>query len=544
MCGRGTLEGVSLTPGIHPQDAFRPTSSEAEKAVWRALRAGMPPRWFGWHSLRIRDRYGYEGEGDFVLADPDRGFLVLEVKGGRIEQRDGRWFQNGEAMAKAPLEQATSLAQKLSRRLRDLGGTPPAFGAAICFPDVHVEDQPSQDNLTGRLIGKGELPYLADALPALMTRALPEARPPQGQWAAMLHRLWGETWVPSLGLGCRAREVAEQRLALDASQLEVVDGLLENDRALVEGGAGSGKTLVAAEVARRLAAAGQKVLLLCFTVPLQRWLSGRMAGTGVDVVSVSGLAKRLMDGSGQTAGEIIEGAAAWGEVFARASDVCRRDWDVVIVDEAQDLQFEAWVLVSNLSEGRRIFAFHDPGQGFWADRAPPRDLFRAFFRLPRQLRGTPGLRALSDRILGKPFDEAAIAEARADATIGVVTAPSQSSLPDKVGAEVDRLLSAGLEPGQIGIVSLRGQSAKEAVHNLPRVGRHIAVHADDPAMETILAADTFLRWKGLERPAIVVTDIPEGELGQLAIRLNIAVTRAMAFVRFVGTAPALGRIGV
>ena len=63
-------------------------------------------------------------------------------------------------------------------------------------------------------------------------------------------------------------------------------------------------------------------------------------------------------------------------------------------------------------------------------------------------------------------------------------------------------------------------------------------------METSLVADTFLRWKGLERPAIVVADLSEGDLRQLYIRLNIAVTRAMAFVRFMGTAGAISMTGV
>ena len=346
--------------------------------------------------------------------------------------------------------------------------------------------------------------------------------------------------MPSLALGTRAKEAQDQRLSLDPTQLEVLDGLLENDRALVQGGAGSGKTLVAVETARRFAAAGQKVLLLCFTVPLQKWLAARLEGSGVDVVTVSGLAKRLVDSSGgDPASPVITGVEAWGELFARASDHCSRDQDVVIVDEAQDLQFEAWVLVSNLAEGKRLFAFHDPGQGFWVDRKPPRDLFKAFYPLPRQLRGPPGIRALSDKILGKPFDAPALAAARADGTIGLVTAPSSTSVPDKIGAEVDRLLSAGLDVGQIGIVSLRGQLAEGTIPSRAQVGRHPIVRADDPAMETSLVADTFLRWKGLERPAIIVADLPEGALGQLDIRLNIAVTRAMAFVRFVGTNDAL-----
>ena len=48
-----------------------------------------------------------------------------------------------------------------------------------------------------------------------------------------------------------------------------------------------------------------------------------------------------------------------------------------------------------------------------------------------------------------------------------MTAPSASSVPDRVGAEVDRLLSGGVDLSRIGIASLRGQLAEGAVHTLP-----------------------------------------------------------------------------
>ena len=88
-------------------------------------------------------------------------------------------------------------------------------------------------------------------MPPVIERALPAAGEPRGAWIDQLHRLWGETWVPSLSLGTRAREVAERRFALDPVQLGILEGLLENERVLVQGGAGSGKTLLAAEAARR-----------------------------------------------------------------------------------------------------------------------------------------------------------------------------------------------------------------------------------------------------------------------------------------------------
>jgi hypothetical protein len=92
-------------------------------------------------------------------------------------------------------------------------------------------------------------------------------------------------------------------------------------------------------------------------------------------------------------------------------------------------------------------------------------------------------------------------------------------------------------------VSLRGRAA-QAGDVVASVAGHVPVPADAPDMEERLVADTFLRWKGLERPGIVVTDVPDDDLKQLPIRLNVALTRATVAVRVVGTREALGRIGI
>jgi len=222
--------------------------------------------------------------------------------------------------------------------------------------------------------------------------------------------------------------------------------------------------------------------------------------------------------------------------------VCEAEWDAVVIDEAQDLPEEAWLLVEKIARGRKLWAFCDPSQGYWPEREPPAELFAVPYNLPRQQRCPPGVQALANQVRGLPFDEAALAAARQDGTVGFVTAPSATSVPDKVGEEVDRLLSGGLAPGHIGIVSLRGQTPEGAIYNLPKVGRHATVHADHEEMENCLVADTFMRWKGLERPAIVVADLPEGELSQLQVRLNVALSRATVAVRCVGTAAALARL--
>jgi hypothetical protein len=96
---------MSLPLGLFPVKEWRPTSSEAEKKVYDALKSDLPKGWVAWHSLKVRTDKGYEGEGDFIIAVPHRGLLVLEVKGGNIEVNDGQWTQNSRKMNLPPREQ-------------------------------------------------------------------------------------------------------------------------------------------------------------------------------------------------------------------------------------------------------------------------------------------------------------------------------------------------------------------------------------------------------------------------------------------------------
>lgn len=529
-----------MAGAVHPSDAPRPADSEAEKAVWKALKARLPSGWTAWHSLRIRDRHGYLGEGDFVLAHPKRGLLVLEVKGGQVELRDGRWTSNGEPLKKAPLTQALDFLGKLVKRLDDWKCQPPAWGAAVAFPDVEYDEAPRQDDLREVLLGKAQLTWLEQCFDRIVERALPPPGAARGDWVRRLHELWGESWVPSLSLGTRARQARERRFALDDAQLMVLDGLAESDRVLIQGGAGTGKTLLAVEAARREAAAGRKVLLLCFTQPLRKWLAARLEGTGVEVQTVSGLAKSMAEAVDGPWRELdLTSSELWRRYYERAADVGEARWDAIVVDEAQDLLFEAWFFVRELAEGKRLWAFHDPGQAYWADRAPPADLFAATFKLTRGKRSPPGIQALAARYLGEPGDAAAIRRAVEDRSLALVPCDDASQVGKRVGAEVDRLLSEGIPLGDIGVVSLRGQTAEGAVHRLERLGRHAFVHADDEGMEERLVADSFLRWKGLERPVVIVADV-DSRTSRFATRMHIALTRALTAARIVGPAKAGG----
>ena len=86
-----------------PSDVKYFNGSEGEEKVYSALQDGLSNsvtvfysfRWLhpGEHRGVENDRIDAQGEGDFVLFDPTKGIIVIEVKGGYVWCGEGQWYQ-------------------------------------------------------------------------------------------------------------------------------------------------------------------------------------------------------------------------------------------------------------------------------------------------------------------------------------------------------------------------------------------------------------------------------------------------------------------
>jgi hypothetical protein len=507
----------------------------------RALATGLPTGWTAWHSLRVRSESGWEGEGDFVIAIPDRGMLVVEVKGGAIEVRDGQWLQNGGPMDRAPREQAHSFARLLVGKLAERSGaSAPRFEVATAFPTCPFSNPPRQGDLDGAVLGQQDLPYLREALESMRDRLFGDRPPPRdGRWIAALHELWGETWTPRLALGEHARLREQELVPLDRDQLRVLDMLRRNQRCLVTGGAGTGKTLLACEMWRRLRERGAKPVVLCFT----KALASALRASGIDdAFTVRELAAQLVAGAGI---DLQEGAApadwtaeTWELVplhaAADALESARSRFDAVVIDEAQDLSPNDWELVRGLSDGRALWGFADDSQGFWSDRPVPREMFGATFELWERYRCPEPLAKFADRYrAARPASVPPPARLPSAPPAGpiepidelrVVCLPSASALGQYVARELRKALSEGLPAKDIAVLSLGGQ-LKTDLCRADRIGDVVVRRADAPDADQHVVADTFLRFKGLERPLILVAELDRGRQ-RYDVRMHVALTRA------------------
>ena len=113
----------------------RPVS---EQIVFDAIRKNFPDEWYVFHSFdyvtRDLNRKRWDGEIDFLLYHPQKGMLVIEVKGGAVSYRNGQWYQEDRKMD--PVEQAKRNKYAVMRLLKETlhREVPLKFAHSVCFP--------------------------------------------------------------------------------------------------------------------------------------------------------------------------------------------------------------------------------------------------------------------------------------------------------------------------------------------------------------------------------------------------------------------------
>ncbi|UVE94406.1 NERD domain-containing protein [Dietzia sp. B32] len=300
-----------LVPSL--ADIERRAESNAERTFARLLqRTEGDTDAVAFHSVRLREhRYKQQAEADFVILWK-RTVVVVEVKGGGVRKHDGTWYSvdrhnDWHKLSSSPMEQAQSAAHALREILRkdNLGWFP--YQACVVTPDI---DSPPDDIGWKRthwlalpnMSGEG----IAAALNAIVAEA--QSCPPR-QRPARVHdlrtRLFGEfTRMPVID--AQRGAVIEEQNRATSGQARVLAALSRNDRLLVAGGAGTGKSLVLIEAAKQESDRGKSVLITFKSPSLTLFFTNYLVGTRIDVIPFDAL------------------------------DTDHR-YDVVLVDEAQDM---------------------------------------------------------------------------------------------------------------------------------------------------------------------------------------------------------------
>jgi len=493
------------------------TDSKAEKRVFDRLRGAFLREMDGtctaFHSLNLtRHAYKRFGEIDFLICCP-LGIYVIEVKGGGVSCINGKWKTRNrfgeDSRIESPFVQAESALHGLMTRLKaDLPQSVVSqfsIGYGVIFPDC--EWPVSGNEWDPRTLADGRsFQDLEGWLRKLM-----------GYWRGKDTK-WGGTekrnrhadnealkamsgflrpeFEAIISLNIRAHGAEEQIARLTEDQMEMVDVVSSKPRVICPGGAGTGKTFLALELARRWTAEGMNVLLACRSPWLKNYLTARFAMPKLTISLV---------GSTRTA--------------------CRRagleHFDALIVDEGQDM-FDMdcldnldVVINGGLAEGRWCF-FHDINNQAGLFGPPDQDAIdylKSFNPFPAPL----FTNCRNTRVILKKVQESLGADMGIrGAGDGPKIREHQAGSREESGAllarEITRLVEhGGLAPGNVTILSAIGFE-ESCVQTLPEEMRKGITVLDEFSVRNLPCKQINFAeiwdFKGLENEAIIVVDLP------------------------------------
>jgi hypothetical protein len=376
---------MKMYPERPPQSIIDDPMRFAELRVFQAL-SNLPERYRVFYSLHwqndSKETGAYEGEADFIIANPDKGLVVLEVKGGGItfDGTSGKWYSQRKAgnvyEIKDPVEQGRRSHYEIKNRLEKLPGWPARplnIWHAVCFPDVHLKetkylkpDLPRQE-----IIDADDMEDISSVVEQLFKYLFGEKIPsgvPGNDRMQMIEGLLANSFQLRSPLGVDLAREDEKLIDLTEQQFRALALLGSRKRAAIGGCAGSGKTMLAARKAQQFQQLGLNVLLVCFNAALAEDLRSKLPQ--VNVYTFHDLCRKAANQVGFRLRNARNDEQLFDEILPEAlmdaSQEIGRVYDAIIVDEGQDFKENYWIaLESLLKEDGYLFLFFDNNQNLF-----------------------------------------------------------------------------------------------------------------------------------------------------------------------------------
>ncbi|MCB9413400.1 MAG: NERD domain-containing protein [Actinobacteria bacterium] len=537
-----------------------------ERELFTALAtAAGTEDWIVLHGLRLSAHPTQErGEADFVVVAPGHGVLVIEVKSHKSVGRDasGRWLLGRSSpTTRSPFAQADAekfaIVSYLSKRM---GITTVHVESCVWFTHAparrefvdSIEWQPWQ------LLDMADLVDVADRIVHILAAGRRHRAAAGHTWPeivgpdqATAHRIVSEL-KPAMQAEVRPadlRRARKEELArLLEDQLLVLDSLAGNDRLLVTGPAGCGKTFLALEAARLESALGRRGLLVCYNHAIGEYLKGEVAG--IDGLSVTTLHDLMLTAAG-VAPVALDDRSFWEErlpqlAWEALATADQPRYDYLIVDEVQDLCRRNYLdvldllLASGLGNGRCLFfgdfddqVLYDGSEKALLDEvAGPLTVFRQKVNC----RNTPGIARVAESLADS--QEAYARYRRSDdGAIPRVSVYRDGEHQQQLLLEaVQSLRDDGFDLHEIVVLSRYRDASAAATTTDPWLRQTLLdVRRGGAVRKGRIRYSTIHSFKGLEASAVIITDVTESTRGPYFDLLNVGVTRARDRLVMLGT---------
>lgn len=346
-------------------------NSYGEKQVYEALR-NLPPEYVVFHSIHWQKRKVSGnvvwGESDFTVFHPLRGLIVIEVKSGGIRHDDDGWHQKNtltseENRMKDPLVQAEKSKFTFVDLLSEQNDKYHTYWveSAVWFPSVEGPEvlgtlPPGYSQeivLTKKDLGavKYSIEKIFDYYGMEVKKYFTDDD--KQNVVNMLSPCFNV--IPNMSTVASEQEYFFNRMTMEQSYL--LDYLEEQRVAAIQGGAGTGKTMLALEKARRVSKNG-RVLFLCFNKFLLNTLKEQYGETpNIDFYNLPGL---VYAKTGRV--DLVDNQ----DILKYLDNVepTAFEYEHIIIDEGQDFLEEHIEILSDIAElkGGCFYVFYDKNQ--------------------------------------------------------------------------------------------------------------------------------------------------------------------------------------
>lgn len=522
---------MAITPDETPRLA-----NNAERKVYQLLLDQLGDGDLVIPGKRVTDHLK-DHEIDFCVALEGAGVLCLEVKGGEVWHDGKGWRQlrGGREVRIEPVRQA----REACYALRDFVEKDPRWSQhrlrwdhVVVLPNTELpQDFALPECPRWKVVDRADLADLAARLRRILLDQELDRPLLSAAGIGQLTQVLDGRGLPQRSVVARALENEDAADVLTEQQSVILDAIKLLHRVEIRGGAGSGKTFLAMEQARRLARAGRRVALVCYSHGLASYLE-RITATWnrrhrpAYVGEFHDLGKQWGAPAGPDESVRNDETVRFWEHdlpsqmtrLATQLDPGHR-FDAIVVDEAQDFADAWWdPLLAALKDDETggLYVFSDEGQRVF-DRfgAPPVPLVPLL--LDHNLRNT---RQIADAF--QPLVDHPMRALGADGPAVKYVPCSREDAMDTGDDEVELLLDQGWRPEDVALLTTGSRHPEQR----ERQAAGSAAYWDSFWDAEQVFYGHVLGFKGLERRVVVLVVNEESAFERSRERLYVGLSRA------------------
>ncbi len=367
---------------MHPTNITKRKHVPSEEKFFNACRDQLSDKYHVFFSVRwYSEENGkrIDSECDFLIFNPDYGFLCVECKGGKgiyveNEDNDETWYleeyDEDRRLRCSPYKQAEESMRFFKRYYEDELETayPGIYGNAVAFPNFVVSSPITVESPLALTIDAEDMGNLQTRIIEIFRyfnvkkggHASFMAPDAQKKFISLINKRVALSIAAGALIEDKERELSE----INQTQDVVIDLLSHYPRAFIIGGAGTGKTWIGIKKIKRCIAEGKRPLYLCYNRTLAERVQTHISSFDADVYSIDDLASSLLGDSAKDA-PVSNGCKEYSDMLGQLPAL--RQYDLVVVDEAQDFT-EDWAYCANLlvKDNGSLYVFYDESQNVFS----------------------------------------------------------------------------------------------------------------------------------------------------------------------------------